>query len=278
MSTLTTLDSTASSNNDAILNELLEGLDDINLASEETIESDLSGEINEDSILESVVNDIALMETKEQVYADQAPDTVSDAIAPTKPAKGKKAKVAKEPKVKEPKLPKEAKAPEEPKEPAPPRMTKITHKPGDLLKAKLGAKAGDYLTFSMKDADLSVDEIIAKQEAFIARMNDNEAIADKVRDKIQMLLTWMATGGNLNVVLNRTLRQLHLDGHLTSGDKGNLHINLLEKPFSPGTARSQGNQMFMVLPELGITTKEKGRMVANPDSALLPIINSLLGL
>ncbi|MDR9847071.1 hypothetical protein [Herbaspirillum huttiense] len=168
-----------------------------------------------------------------------------------------------------------AKPAKEKKAPAP---TSVTHKPGDLLKHKLGEKAGEYLMFSLADATLDPDALAAKQQAFIDRMNDKDAIADKVRDKISMFLVWMVKGGELNEVLKRSITLLHKEGQLTSGDKGNLQLNLLEKPYSVGTARSQGNQMFMALPELGLTLKEKGRMVPNPDSALLPMAYNMLGL
>jgi hypothetical protein len=34
----------------------------------------------------------------------------------------------------------------------------------------------------------------------------------------------------------------------------------------------------MALPEVGICVKEKGRMVANPDSVLWPMVKAQLGL
>lgn len=37
-------------------------------------------------------------------------------------------------------------------------------------------------------------------------------------------------------------------------------------------------KMFMALPELGLVIKEKGRMVPNPDSTLLPMAYTTLGL
>lgn len=170
------------------------------------------------------------------------------------------------------------KEPKAPKAPSAPRATSVTHKPGALLIVKLGSAARDYLTFDMADIELDAEALYAKQDAFIARMNDRDAIADKVREKMTMLLTWIQKGGELNTVLHRTFMVLHAKNELTSGDAGNLQVNLLAKPYSLGTARSQANQMFMALPELGIVVKEKGRMVPNPNSTLLPLINAKLGL
>lgn len=170
-------------------------------------------------------------------------------------------------------------APAKPKPPAVPRATSITHKPGDLLVVKLGSAARDYLSFSLSAiATLEPEVLEAEQDDFIARMNDRDSIADKVKEKMTMLLCWLQKGGDLNEVLKRTFTVLHDKAELTSGDKGNLQLNLLSKPYSMGTARSQANQMFMALPELGIVIKEKGRMVGNPDSVLLPMINAKLRL
>jgi hypothetical protein len=67
----------------------------------------------------------------------------------------------------------------------------------------------------------------------------------------------------------RAFTTLVREGELTSGDKGNLQQDLLAKPYSLGTARSQANQVFMLFPFFKITVKEKGKMIMNPDSVML---------
>jgi len=161
-----------------------------------------------------------------------------------------------------------------------PRATSVTHRPGDLLLIKLGAEAPNLLVF---DDRHDGEQINQKLIDFVAKMNVTNSqhegyIADKVKDKMQMFLCWLAKGGELNEVLKRTITLLHKDGKLVSGDKGNLHLNLLSKPYSPGTARSQGNQMFMALPELGMVIKGKGTMEPNPHSPLLQMAFGALGL
>lgn len=234
---------------------------------------------------------------KHALYSEQDAPATTDASAPTttvealnatkeekKAAKAAAKAVAKAVADAEKKAVREAakgavvKVPKEPKAPSVPRATSTTHKPGALLMVKLGADARDYLTFSLADAALNEDALVAKQDAFIERMNDNDSIADKVKEKMSMTLCYVKNGGELNEVLKRAFTVLHNEGELTSGDKGNLQLNLLSKPYSMGTSRSQSCQMFMALPELGIVTKIKGQMVANPDSALLPLINAKLGL
>lgn len=169
--------------------------------------------------------------------------------------------------------------PAEPPAPKEPRATKVTHAPGNLLMHKLGTAADELLVF---DINHTPEQMATARKEFIERMNDrsDKGIADKVRDKICMLLVWLHRGaqGDLNEVLKRTFTVLHKEGKLTSGEKGNLQQNLLSKPYSIGTARSQANQMFMALPELKLVIKNKGEMIPNPDSILLAAINTKLGL
>lgn len=298
----------AALNTDALLGDLLDQLgddgvletleaagdDDMGIGSlvDEVIETAAAGEVGDDIIASADVDTDALLDeitdaadksvAKQALYAEQdGQPQIGDANPPeSDPAtveeaatgKGKKGGGRKK------KAVAEGDEPAEPKEPKAPRATSVTHKPGDLLMAKLGAKATDFLTLRLSDAELNEEGMQQRRTDFITRMNDSEAIADKVKEKMQMFLVWLTKGGDLNEVLRRSLTVLHSQGELTSGDKGNLQLNLLAKPYSIGTARSQANQMFMALPELGLTVKEKGKMVANPDSALLPLAYSMLGL
>lgn len=242
---------------DALLSSMLGELDEI-----------VEDAVVEDDTLEAAVADIHKAEAVRAVYAEQD-DEVEETAEADKPAtealpdeKTVKAKKAKQPK--------------EPKEPKEPRITSTSHKPGERLMALLG---GDktWLGFNKSD-DTTASERRAEQ--FLADMDDRDAIADKVKDKAIMLLTWIASGKDtsaLNEVLLRTFQTLFKDGELTSGNKGNLQTNLLSKPYSPGTAASQANQMFMLLPILGITQREKGRMVANPESAIVEVMKLKLG-
>ena len=190
------------------------------------------------------------------------PPADAEVEATEKPAKTKKVKAAKEPKA--------------PKEPTAPRVTSITHQPGDRLVALLGDKS--FIHFSLSD-DAATNA--TRVDSFVTAMNTRDAIADKVKDKAIMLFTWLKSdksASDLNEVMKRAFEVLKKDGELTSGKNGNLQSNLLGKPYSPGTAASQANQMFMLFPLLGITQREKGKMVANPDSAVLAVVNARLGL
>lgn len=249
---------------DALLASLLGGDEEII----EDADIDLLEPTDSDA-LEAAVADAEKTEAVHSLYAEQdteaavideadVPTTEAEAVA-DKPAKAKREKKAKEP-----------------KEAKPPRVTSITHKPGDRLVAMLGGKAA--LVFSKSDDTIAAE---TRAEKFIEDMNDRDAIADKVKDKAIMLLTWIVSGKDvsaLNEVLRRSFEVLFRDGELTSGKNGNLQSNLLSKPYSMGTAASQANQMFMLFPILGITVREKGRMIANPDSTLVEAMRLKMGL
>lgn len=243
-------------NDDALLNAMLGDLGE-----------DIVEEAHTSDDLESAVAELK-SEAAQAIYADQD-ETAEVAEADTPATEPEAIEAAAE-------KPKKAKKAAAPKEPKAPRVTSITHKPGDRLVALLGGK--DWLQFNKahtpEDAEKAAD-------AFIVAMNDRDAIADKVKDKAIMLMTWIASGkdtSGLNEVLLRTFQVLFTQGELTSGKNGNLQTNLLSKPYSPGTAASQANQMFMLLPLLGVTKREKGKMVADEDSAIVEVMKMKLGM
>jgi len=257
--------------------ELLESdLDAALLTSPTVPEAPLSAE----SAVDNLLADLDLMTPTVEMapVAEPEPKVTPEVEAPKKKGgkRGKKAEAAAEPEptppVAEPEMEKPA------KEPKAPRATSITHKPGDLLMAKLGAKARDMLVFSFADAELEAGELALKQDAFVADMNDPDKIAIKVRDKAILLLTGLAAGAQMNDVLRRAFVVLHEEGKLTSGDKGNLQQNLALKPYSLGTCRAQANQVFMLFPILGICVKTKGGMTPNEDSTILAAAYAQLGL
>jgi hypothetical protein len=141
--------------------------------------------------------------------------------------------------------------------------------------SKLGDKVSEFLVLEMADAELDEAALKAKQETVLAEI---DTLAKKVSEKAVQLFGWMRNGGSLNEVMKRTFEVLAKEGELTSGEKGNLQQNLLAKPYSKGTAASQANQMFMLLPMLKVTRREKGRMIANPDSLILAKAKAELGL
>jgi hypothetical protein len=222
------------------------------------IEPDTSAvESHDDALLDEVAADAAIIDATQAAYAEAgtAAGPVSDADKPAdesvegvEKAKGK------------------------------PRATVRQGPPlskSQKVVAKLGEKASEFLLLEIADAELDEEALKAKQEKVLAEI---DSLAKKVGEKATMLFGWLKNGGALNEVMRRTFEVLAKDGELTSGEKGNLQQNLLSKPYSKGTAASQANQMFMLLPALKVTVKERGKMVANPDSLILAKAKAELGL
>lgn len=150
-------------------------------------------------------------------------------------------------------------------EPKKPRVTYYANSKKDVLLDRI---AGRNEALSLVDGDRETPEQAAETEKAI-----HEAVAKgmakKVGQKAIMLFQYLAQGGELNEVIARTFKVLNRDGCLTTGDKGNLHLDLLSKPYSAGTARSQSNQMFTMLPSLKVVVKDgKGKFVPNPSSTI----------
>lgn len=299
---------TTGAENDMIA-DLLAGLDD-NEAIEGFGEEDFAGDASEviesmieaaapldvdHETLEAAIGDVVRADARTALYSEQEAQAASDAVAPettvedlTAPAdpkadkikKAAAAKLAKETaKAEKAKAKAAADALKPPKEAKTPAATSVTHKPGQLLLAKLGAKAADYLVFSLNDATTLDDAgLKVKADAFIEILDNREGTAIKVKEKCLQLFSTLTKGGAMNKVMATAFKLLATDGHLTSGSKGNLETALRAVPLSERTSASQANQMFMLLPLLNLTVKAKGIMEPNPDSALLPTIYANLGL
>jgi len=78
--------------------------------------------------------------------------------------------------------------------------------------------------------------------------------------------------------MKRALDCLAADGKLTTGDKGNLHLNLLTKPYSTAAARSMGRNTLTVMEKTKmIVLSTKGEYLPNPESLFLVMANQKLG-
>lgn len=161
----------------------------------------------------------------------------------------------------------EGKPAKQKKEKAPPRPTYVTHSKSSVLRHKLGDDISKFVLLEMADALLEGEEQKGRIDEVLASID--ACSQKKVQEKAVMLFDWMKHGGAMNEVMKRAFEVLLKDGEITTGDKGNLTLNLLAKPYSVGTARAQAGQILTLFPLLKITTKEKGKMVANSDSLIL---------
>lgn len=169
-------------------------------------------------------------------------------------------------------------------EPAKPNAPAGTVRPGVSAKTsekimfRLGSKAGDFLVLETKDAELDEAALKARQAELLKEFDGTSQI--KVREKMVQLFGYLSgTNAKLNEVMRRAFTVLIKDGNLISGEKGNLHVDLLAKPYSVGTARAQSGQIFSLFPQLKIVNKtDRGVYVANPDSVILQVMKQRLGL
>lgn len=160
----------------------------------------------------------------------------------------------------------EAAAPE--KKAATPRV-RYTDKV-ERLKARVGDKLAEYSVLTTADVpadDAALGEVMDRTMDIIKAMNK------KVGNRGVNFIEWLSgKKAALNNVLDRTLRLLDADGHLQTGEEGNLMKNLLARPYSAASARAMGGNTIVMFKELKVILPvegTKGRFVANPDSLLL---------
>ena len=138
--------------------------------------------------------------------------------------------------------------------------------------SKLGAESVDYTTLTPADAAKSDEEIV---EDFSRTV---DAMAMYVSDKAVNLFTFLKVGGGLNEVTRRGFEVLLKDECITGGDKGNLVVNLLSKPYSLGTAKSQSNQIIQLFTDLKIGTRSgRGAVMINQESVILHRVKTIMG-
>ncbi|HCJ8610405.1 TPA: hypothetical protein NV728_002069 [Escherichia coli] len=154
----------------------------------------------------------------------------------------------------------------------------VSAKTSEKIMFRLGSKAGDFLILETKDAELDEAALKARQEEMLKNFDGTSQI--KVREKMVQLFGYLSdSNAKLNEVMRRAFTVLLKDGNLISGEKGNLHVDLLAKPYSVGTARAQSGQIFSLFPQLKIVNKtDRGVYVANPDSVILQMMKQRLGL
>lgn len=147
----------------------------------------------------------------------------------------------------------------------------------ERLTDKLGANLGDYTVLTLSDASLTGDELKAKQQETLDILN---AAGVKVQNRMTALLEFVAgKQSKLNEVIHRAFTLLHKDGHITVGEKGNFHQNLLAKPYSVAAARAMGNNTLAAMRDFKVIAKDaEGKYVANPESLILMKINAMLEL
>jgi len=145
----------------------------------------------------------------------------------------------------------------------------------DRIKARLGANLGDYLVLEIADASLEGDALKAKQDETLAVI---DAMSVKVKNRASLLMDFLSgKTAKPNEILKRALDVLAADGKITTGDKGNLHLNLLAKPYSVSAARAMGRNTLTVMEKTKmIVAGTKGEFLPNPQSLFLAMAQQML--
>ncbi|RQT26013.1 hypothetical protein [Burkholderia contaminans] len=139
----------------------------------------------------------------------------------------------------------------------------------DRIKARHGDNLGNYLVLEVADAELEGDALKAKQDETLAII---DGMGMKVKNRASLLIDWVSgKAAKPNEILKRALDVLVADGKITTGENGNLHKNLIAKPYSVSAARSMGRNTVTLMEKLKmlVPSGEKGAFVPNQESLLL---------
>lgn len=140
---------------------------------------------------------------------------------------------------------------------------------------KFGSALGEYTVLELSDALLEGDALAAKQAETMQRIKDAGV---KVQNRTTFLMEFAAgKAAKLNAVATTALNVLKRDGKITTGENGNLFVEL-SKQYKKSSANTMGNNTILALKVLKMIGGEKGEFVANPQSLYMAKINPMLGL
>lgn len=198
--------------------------------------------------LEAVEQELSLAETREELYAETAPDAAG-AVDLTADA---------------------AKTPA--KSDTPVKMKSRAHgasKPSAALVARLGSVEAveTHLRIDAGDSSLSAKELT---ELLKERMAELDTLPKKVGEKAVNLIAHLAGGAKLSCYTEIALGMLLETGELSSKA---LYDRYKARPYSEGTSRSQCGQLMQLLPAMGIAERPTtGSLTLVKDS---PMANAL---
>lgn len=198
-----------------------------------------------DEEIEEIIAALEIEEAKAEAYAEQEPgaDMVIEEAAAESNEGGKPAKKAKAPRAY--------------------RKTMAGYKKSEVIMDRLGANSHEYFALELADAELSQEELKAKQEEMLARI---DGIAKKIGEKAVNLLSWLAGRAKLSNYTEQALRLLIEKGKITSKD---LLEHYKARPYSEGTSRSQSQQLMKLLPEMKVGIMDGKVMHLNPESLIV---------
>lgn len=205
------------------------------------------------STIEEVAQELAMVETREELYAETDADAAgaADLVVETEAAPAEKEKPAK------------IKA-----------RAHGASKPSAALIARLGSVEAveAHLHIDASDGTLSRADL---STLIKSRMEDLDGLPKKVGEKAVNLIAHIAGGAGLSCYTRIALEMLLESGELTSKA---LYERYKARPYSEGTSRSQCGQLMQLLPAMGIAERPvPGSLVLIKDSPIAESLRSLIG-
>ena len=205
------------------------------------------------STIEEVAQELAMVETREELYAETDADAAgaADLVVETEAA------------------------PAETEKPA--KIKARAHgasKPSAALIARLGSVEAveAHLHIDASDGTLSRADL---STLIKSRMEDLDGLPKKVGEKAVNLIAHIAGGAGLSCYTRIALEMLLESGELTSKA---LYERYKPRPYSEGTSRSQCGQLMQLLPAMGIAERPvPGSLVLIKDSPIAESLRSLIG-
>jgi hypothetical protein len=145
----------------------------------------------------------------------------------------------------------------------------------ERLKDKLGSSLAEYSVLTLADAEVTEAELGAVMETTMVIIRSMSGKAQNWA--VKLIENLSGKKSSMSEVTARIFKLLQKDGFISTGMTGNLYLDLIAKPYSPGAARAMGSNNLAMMTHLKIIQADgKGRFVANPDSLLLMKANSML--
>lgn len=148
------------------------------------------------------------------------------------------------------------------------RISSLGMKKSEALSKALGSKLQDYMCLNVNDVNLEPADLQAKIEA---KLTEIDALPIKIQEKVVNFFAHLSNGAQLSNYTKMAIDLLIKDGEITSKALRDAYI---ARPYSPGTANSQCTQLMKLLQVLELANKEAGKLVANQESALLPMFSA----
>jgi hypothetical protein len=174
---------------------------------------------------------------------------------------------------------KKGKGKKAPAEPKPKVERKFYSNKADRLVDRIGTeRLSEFTVLTAADAGITDEDV---QKAMAATMALIKGMSGKKQNRASFLIEFVANKrAKLNPVLDRVLRVLARDGHITTGNEGNMLQDLVKGAgYTGAAARAMGGNTVAMFADLKLLVADgKGKFVGNPESLLLTKVNAMLGL